>query len=89
MPCSTLYRCNAIHALALSAHEQGTKAMTTQQSGSAEIIQFPARGRFAAGLQQNSASAASMNAPRIARVAAGGAWYHDEAIRDAADECKN
>lgn len=63
--------------------------MTTQQSGSAEIIQFPARGRFAVGLQQNSASAASMNASRIARVASGGAWYHDEAIRDAADECKN
>ncbi|NWG26648.1 MAG: DUF2735 domain-containing protein [Pseudorhodoplanes sp.] len=63
--------------------------MTTQHSGSAEIIQFPARGRHASARQQNGALAASLNAPRTARAVSGGAWYHDEAIRNDVEERKN
>jgi hypothetical protein len=47
---------------------------------SAEIIQFPARGRFAAAARDESIVAAP-GAPR-AKVAMGSAWYHDEAIKD-------
>jgi Protein of unknown function (DUF2735) len=47
---------------------------------SAEIIQFPARGRFAPATQHDD-SFAAMNAPR-AKVAMGTSWYHDEAIKE-------
>lgn len=61
--------------------------MTAQQTRSAEIIQFPARGRFAPD------HAETMTAPaataRAVRAACGGAWYHDEAIRDDAADRKN
>jgi hypothetical protein len=57
--------------------------MTTQTRGSATIYQFPARGRFAASAdRQDSMSAPVAALPRGAKLAVGGAWYHDEAIRD-------
>jgi len=46
---------------------------------SAQIIQFPARGRFAAATPRDESVVAA--APR-ARVAMGSGWYHDEAIKD-------
>ena len=49
---------------------------TNQQTGSATIYQFPARGRFAA--RQETASA--QQSVQTVRAATGGAWYHDEAI---------
>jgi hypothetical protein len=53
--------------------------MTMSHEGrSAQIYQFPARGRFAA-----SSPGASLAAPRLVTAALGGNWYHEEAIRDA------
>jgi hypothetical protein len=57
--------------------------MTTLDSGSATIIQFPARGRFAGSVERDDAKIASTSSlPRVAKIAVGGAWYHDQAIRD-------
>ena len=53
--------------------------MTTTTQGSATIYQFPARGRYAASAERDEARVAL---PRGARLAIGGAWYHDEAIRN-------
>jgi Protein of unknown function (DUF2735) len=53
-------------------------------SGSAKIFQFPPRGRYA--LVDNGSgfvASAHFQMPRGATLApAGGAWYHDAAIRD-------
>jgi hypothetical protein len=53
----------------------------TEQSDrvSAEIIPFPARGRFAAAASPDETLAA-MSAR--AKVAMGSGWYHDEAIKE-------
>ncbi len=57
--------------------------MTTQNRGSATIYQFPARGRFAAGADRDDSKSVPVAAlPRGAKLAVGGAWYHDEAIRE-------
>ena len=45
---------------------------------SAQIIQFPARGRFAAA-ERDDNSIANPLAP----IAMGSGWYHDAAIQDA------
>lgn len=53
--------------------------MTANQGReSAQIFQFPAGGR--AGLKRNLPDVA--DAPRMANIAVGGSWYHEEAIRD-------
>ena len=53
----------------------------TVERQSAQIYQFPKRGRFAAPAQRGeSASVTAMASSRVARTALGGAWYHDEAI---------
>lgn len=60
--------------------------MTTNESrASAEIYQFPARGRFAAGgnLDTKNAAVNFALSPRIAETVFGSAWYHDEAVQDA------
>jgi hypothetical protein len=60
--------------------------MTTNvHSGSAQIYQFPARGRFAVGALREDSMPASIPAlsPRVARGASGSGWYHDEAILEA------
>jgi hypothetical protein len=49
---------------------------------SAQIFQFPARGRFAAAGNRDDNSVASIAAPRPARIAMGSGWYHDQAIQD-------
>ncbi len=58
--------------------------MTTLNRGSATIYQFPARGRFAAtsrAPREQRHVCAGSALPRGAKLAVGGAWYHDEAIR--------
>jgi hypothetical protein len=51
---------------------------------SAEICQFPPRGRFAASARRDeSKSAAGIAMPRLATTTFSGSWYHEEAIRDA------
>ena len=60
--------------------------MTTNvHSGSAQIYQFPARGRFAVGaLREDSKPAlVPVLSPRVARAACGSGWYHEEAILEA------
>jgi hypothetical protein len=49
-----------------------------QPRESARIFQFPAGGR--AGLR--SRELPKTPAPDLADIAAGGSWYHEEAIRD-------
>ena len=57
---------------------------TSHDRRSAEIYQFPARGRFAAGSKGDEArSASGIVASCLATTAFGGNWYHEEAIRDA------
>jgi Protein of unknown function (DUF2735) len=55
---------------------------TNSDRASAQVIQFPARGRFAADRVNEEKPATSAVASRVAKVAIGGAWYHDEAIRE-------
>ena len=57
---------------------------TSHDGGSAEIYQFPPRGRFAVASQRDEAKSASgIVASRLATTAFGGNWYHEEAIREA------
>jgi hypothetical protein len=62
-----------------SDEKQGLKTMTTLDHGSATIYQFPARGRFAANAERSDAKPVL---PLGAKLAVGGAWYHDEAIQN-------
>jgi hypothetical protein len=61
---------------------------TNSDRASAMIFQFPARGRFATGDQSREAKlpANVVLSTGVARVAAGGAWYHDEAIQESIRE---
>ena len=54
--------------------------MPTLNRGSAEIIAFPPRGRFAAGCRRMLSNARSQ--ARTAKAVSGSSWYHEEAIRD-------
>jgi Protein of unknown function (DUF2735) len=55
---------------------------------SAQIFKFPPRGRFATGGNDSA-----LNKPALftqqAVIAASGAWYHDEAVRDEEQPRKN
>lgn len=57
---------------------------TSAPRESAEIIQFPLRGRFAPDQDQ-----AKGGASRFPKVAIGSNWYHDEAIQEAETARKN
>jgi hypothetical protein len=51
---------------------------------SATIYQFPKGGRAALGGRRDETKAAeTLAASRVARVACGGAWYHEEAVQNA------
>jgi hypothetical protein len=52
--------------------------------GSARIYQFPTGGRAALGGRRygEAKPAVEQAAPRMADIAAGGAWYHDAAIQE-------
>ncbi len=53
-------------------------------SGSANIITFPARGRFTAGGQRDgSKPAANVQVPPNVKIASGSGWYHEAAIQEA------
>ena len=57
---------------------------TSHDRGSAEIYQFPPRGRFAAGSKRDdSKSVSGLASPRAPMTAFGGNWYHEEAIQEA------
>jgi hypothetical protein len=58
--------------------------------GSAKIYQFPAGGRAALGAPRFEARPAeAFAALRVAKVASGGAWYHEEAVQEAERTRKN
>jgi hypothetical protein len=61
--------------------------MTTNSfGGSAKILQFPARVRPPGGHGEAARPDENLTSP-FARMASGGAWYHEEAIQAArADE---
>jgi Protein of unknown function (DUF2735) len=59
---------------------------TNSDRASAQIIQFPARGRFASTNHSDERLATNSS---TARIVIGGAWYHDEAIEEAARDRKN
>jgi hypothetical protein len=65
--------------------------MTMDMSrGSAQIFEFPRRGRFAvAGHLDDNNSAANFASPRVASTVCGSAWYHDEAIQALERPLKN
>jgi hypothetical protein len=51
--------------------------------GSAEIYQFPPRGRFAVGGRRDEPDRAPGMASSLPPTTAfGGSWYHEEAIRE-------
>jgi hypothetical protein len=55
----------------------------TTERQSAEIIQFPARGRFAArGMMEKRVA----NSDVVPAAVSYGSWYHDDAIQEAKDE---
>ncbi len=57
---------------------------------SATIIQFPARGRaIGGGHRDDMKSAERLSTPRYAKVAYGGAWYHEAAILEDAEPSRN
>lgn len=65
--------------------------MTTNiPQGSAQIFNFPPRGRFAGGGADSAQNKPANFTPEQAVIAAAGdAWYHDEAIRDDEPSRKN
>jgi len=65
--------------------------MTTNfHHGSAKIYQFPARVRATVGGHRDEVkSAAHLTPPRVAKVACGSAWYHEEAVQEGERARKN
>jgi hypothetical protein len=63
--------------------------MTTQfHRGSANIYEFPARGRFAE-TRDDANTASNPTLPRFAKTVFGSAWYHEEAVQEAERAGKN
>jgi hypothetical protein len=57
--------------------------MTTSISrGSAQIYEFPPRGRFALDARDESQARINLEAQALPKVAYGSGWYHDAAIQD-------
>jgi hypothetical protein len=58
--------------------------MTTRILGrSAQIYEFPPRGRFALNGRDESQLKANLEAQPLVKVASGSGWYHDAAIEEA------
>ncbi len=62
---------------------------TNTRRESATIYQFPARGRFASAATHEEWRASNNPATQRAQVVSGGAWYHEEALREADESRKN
>lgn len=67
-----------------------TDGMTTsRERRSATIIPFPVRGLAIGGGHRDQLKPAGQNgAPRYAMIASGGAWYHEAAMSEEADEAR-
>lgn len=58
--------------------------MTTSISrGSAQIYEFPPRGRFALNGRDESQLRVNVEPQTLVKVASGSGWYHDAAIQEA------
>ena len=57
--------------------------MTSIPGGSAQIYEFPARGRFALYGRDESQPRTNVEAQPLVKVASGSGWYHDAAIQEA------
>lgn len=56
---------------------------TNFHHGSAKIYQFPVRVRPPIGARNDeTTSAAAINAPRVSEAACGSGWYHEAAIEE-------
>jgi hypothetical protein len=60
---------------------------TNQGQESARIYQFPAGGRAALGGKRYDEfkSVTALASPRVNEAALGSSWYHEDAIREAAE----
>jgi Protein of unknown function (DUF2735) len=67
----------------IDANKKWRKTMTASSyQQSAKIYTFPTGGRAAlAGRRDEAMPVENPAMPRIARVASGGAWYHEEAVK--------
>ena len=73
----------------LGAGRKGKLEMNTStHTQSATILQFPAGGRRGLAANRAKADAAEAMAERVSN-AIGSAWYHEEAIREAAGPTKS
>ncbi len=64
--------------------------MTEVSRSSAQIYQFPPRGRYAVGGDDSSYHKQAVNfASRNSIATLSGAWYHDEAVRESEQPRKN
>jgi hypothetical protein len=54
---------------------------TTSDRESANIYQFPARGRFAAN--QRDETKPTLTSQQVVKAAVGSGWYHEAAIEEA------
>jgi len=64
--------------------------MTTSSfGGTAKIYQFPKGGRAGLNADRYETKTTNAFALRFATVASGGAWYHEEAVRDEQHPRKN
>ena len=62
--------------------------MTTSISrGSAQIYEFPRRGRFALGMRDEQQ--AGLEAQAAMRAAVGSGWYHEAAIAEEAERSRS
>jgi hypothetical protein len=77
-----------IHFLTVSTRRPD---MATVSQGTAQIFKFPPRGRFALGGNDPAGRNVITNLPLSHAVSAAlsGAWYHDEAVREAEQPRKN
>jgi hypothetical protein len=64
-------------------HGKDPNMTTSSDRASAQIYQFPARGRFAAGIAREETPAVKLSSPHVVKAAVGSGWYHEAAIEDA------
>ena len=64
--------------------------MTTSISRrSAQILEFPARGRFVLNGRDEIQSRTDLQSQPLVKVASGSGWYHDAAIQEEAERSRN
>jgi hypothetical protein len=56
---------------------------TNSDRESANIYQFPARGRFAANQRDETKPTATLTSQQVVKAAVGSGWYHEAAIEEA------